>query len=174
MPPDDSNETPAEPVRETMNGVPLRGLLAAAAVVLAACAGSNGAPSAFGRGALTIHAGGGDVHVSVEIADTIETQARGLMGRNHLPDGSGMAFTYGSPTETAFWMKDTTIPLSIAFWDGSGRIVDMLDMQPCTSDPCPLYRARTSYVGAVEVSQGFFERHGVGIGDTVELSVLSS
>ncbi len=157
-----------------MNDVPLRRLLAAAALLLAACAGPSGDPSAFGRGSLTIHSGGGDVHVSVEIADTSETQATGLMGRDHLADASGMAFTYDGPTAAAFWMKDTTIPLSIAFWNGSGRIVDMLDMQPCTSDPCPQYRARTSYVGAVEVNRGFFERHGVSIGDTVELRVLGS
>jgi uncharacterized membrane protein (UPF0127 family) len=157
-----------------MNGVRLRRVLAAAALLLAACAGSSGDASAFGRGSLTIRSGGGDVHLSVEIADTSETQAHGLMGRDRLLDGSGMAFTYDGPTVTAFWMKDTTIPLSIAFWNDSGRIVDMLDMQPCTSDPCPSYRASTSYVGAVEVGQGFFERHGVDIGDTVVLRVLSS
>ncbi len=157
-----------------MDGVRSRGLLAAVALVFAACAGSSGAPSAFGHGTLTIHGGSGDVHLSVEIADTSETQARGLMGRDHLSPGSAMAFTYGGPTDAAFWMKNTTIPLSIAFWDGNGRIVDMLNMQPCTSGPCPLYRARTSFLGALEVNQGFFERHGVGIGDTVELSVLSS
>jgi uncharacterized membrane protein (UPF0127 family) len=158
-----------------MSGVPSRRVLAAAALILAACAGSSGDASAFGRGSLTIRSsGGGDVQLSVEIADTNQTRAHGLMGRDHLSEGSGMAFTYDGPTMATFWMKDTTIPLSIAFWKGSGRIVDMLDMQPCTSDPCPSYRASTSFVGAVEVSQGFFERHGVGIGDTVELRVISS
>jgi uncharacterized protein len=70
-----------------------------------------------------------------------------------------------------FWMKDTVIPLSIAFWDDDGRIVSILDMDPCTEDPCPTYGPDEPFVGAVEVDPGTFERHGVTPGDRVQLTV---
>jgi uncharacterized membrane protein (UPF0127 family) len=66
-------------------------------------------------------------------------------------------------------MKDTPIPLSIAFWDRRDRIVALLDMEPCRADPCPTYDAGVPYVGAVEANQGFFANHGVTTGDRVEL-----
>ena len=67
-------------------------------------------------------------------------------------------------------MKDTQIPLSIAFWRAGGRIVSIMDMPPCRVDPCPSFRPATPYVGALEVHRGFFERHGVEVGDRVELA----
>jgi uncharacterized membrane protein (UPF0127 family) len=67
-------------------------------------------------------------------------------------------------------MKNTLIPLSIAFWDEDGRIVGIRDMDPCTADPCPTYGSPDPYVGALEVDQGFFTEHGVVIGDRIELS----
>jgi uncharacterized protein len=70
-----------------------------------------------------------------------------------------------------FWMKDTVIPLSIAFWDDDGRIVSVLDMDPCIEDPCPTYGPDEPFVGAVEVDPGTFERHGVTLGDRVQLTV---
>lgn len=108
-------------------------------------------------------------HLRVEIADTAAERARGLMGRTALGADEGMAFLFDSPTTAAFWMRDTRIPLSIAFWDASGRIVAILDMEPCLRDPCPTYAPRVPYVGAVEANQGFFEEHGVRVGDRVEL-----
>ncbi len=116
----------------------------------------------------------GTVRVSVRIAATQETQRQGLMTEASLADNAGMAFTYPSPTDVPFWMKDTTIPLSIAFWNRQGRIVDMLDMDPCTSESCPLYRSDAPFVGAVEVNQGFFDQHGVRTGDTVELNAFGT
>ena len=80
-----------------------------------------------------------------------------------------MAFLFDRPTSSSFWMKDTLIPLSIAFWDRSRRIVAILDMAPCRRSPCPLYSPGTSYIGAVEVNRGFFRQHGVRVGDRVEL-----
>jgi uncharacterized membrane protein (UPF0127 family) len=66
-------------------------------------------------------------------------------------------------------MKDTLIPLSIAFWNEQDRIVAILDMEPCEADPCPSYDPEVEFEGALEVNQGFFEEHGVEVGDTVEL-----
>ena len=70
-------------------------------------------------------------------------------------------------------MKDTLIPLSIAFWDEDGRIVGIQDMEPCTADPCPTYGSPEPYVGALEVNQGFFDEHGVVIGDRIELGLTT-
>ena len=106
----------------------------------------------------------------VEIASTPADRAQGLMGRDILPADQGMAFLWNAPVQGSFWMKDTTIPLSIAFWDTHDRIVAMLDMAPCRADPCPTYDAGVPYVGAVEANRGFFADHGVGVGDRVTLS----
>jgi uncharacterized membrane protein (UPF0127 family) len=111
----------------------------------------------------------GPVTLRVEIADTPLARSRGLMGRRHLAPKAGMAFLFDHPTENRFWMKNTLIPLSIAFWGEAGRIVSIVDMVPCREGPCPLYSAGTPYIGAVEVNRGFFRAHGVRVGDRVEL-----
>ena len=93
------------------------------------------------------------------------------MGRETLFPFDGMAFVWTDPVQDSFWMKDTLIPLSIAFWDEDGRIVSIMDMEPCNADPCPSYMPDAPYVGAVEVRQGELERHGVGLSDTVDLTL---
>ena len=105
----------------------------------------------------------------VEVARTLAEQQRGLGGRSSLGPDDGMAFVFEGPTTDAFWMKDTTIPLSVAFWDGSGRIVDLFDMSPCASAPCHRYRSSRPYVGAVEANRGYFSRHGIAVGDRIRL-----
>jgi uncharacterized membrane protein (UPF0127 family) len=112
---------------------------------------------------------GGSARLDVRIADSDAERARGLMGVEHLGQHEGMAFVFDEPTTGSFWMKDTLIPLSIAFVDGSGTIVTVREMEPCTSDPCPTYGADAPYVLAVEANAGFFERTGVGVGDRAEL-----
>ena len=92
------------------------------------------------------------------------------MGRIHLPSDQGMAFVFDGPTTSQFWMKDTLIPLSIAFWDAGNRVVAILDMPPCRADPCPTYGPQRSYVGAVEAKLGYFDDHGVDVGDRVRLT----
>jgi uncharacterized membrane protein (UPF0127 family) len=72
-----------------------------------------------------------------------------------------MIFRFPGPTQGAFWMKDTLIPLSIAYYDAEGTVVAVLDMEPCTADPCPTYPPGTSYTGALEVNQGFFDDVGL-------------
>ena len=70
----------------------------------------------------------------------------------------------------SFWMRDTLIPLSIAYIDAEGRIVDIQDMQPLDDVP-PHYVSAEPAQYALEVNQGFFEEWGVDVGDTVELPV---
>jgi uncharacterized protein len=118
---------------------------------------------------LEIRSGEETVDVDVEVADTALERSRGLMGREELADDAGMVFLVPEPTETWFWMKDTLIPLSVAFWDREGRIFRIRHMEPCRTDPCPEYPPGAPWTGAVEVNQGFFEEHGVAVGDVVRL-----
>ena len=138
------------------------------AVGLAACSPSTEPPS-LPTGTLSISTGGATVSIDVQIARTAAQLERGLMGRKSLGPDAGMVFLEDGPTDATFWMKDTLIPLSIAFWRSDGRIVDIQDMAPCTADPCPVYRSRDLYAGAVEVNRGFFAAHGVTLGDLVRL-----
>jgi uncharacterized membrane protein (UPF0127 family) len=105
----------------------------------------------------------------VEIADTDELRSRGLIGRERLGDDEGMAFLWNEDTATAFHMKDTLIPLTVAFFDAEGRILRLLEMVPCSADPCPAYDPGLRYRGALEVNTGAFERRGVRPGDRVRI-----
>jgi uncharacterized membrane protein (UPF0127 family) len=113
-------------------------------------------------------AGGGAV-LHVAVASTDADKVRGLMGVDSLPADAGMAFVWIDPTTSGFWMKDTVVPLSIAFVDRRDRIVTIQDMEPCPSDPCPVYEAGRPFVLAVEANRGWFENHGVGVGDPAVL-----
>lgn len=112
---------------------------------------------------------GPPVEVAVHVAADRATRQRGLMGREHVPAGTGMLFVYPEDTDGAFWMKDTLVDLSIAFAEDSGRIVRILDMEPCTATPCPVYAPGQPYRTALEVPQGFFADVGVREGDRLAL-----
>ncbi len=116
-----------------------------------------------------IETSAGEVPLDVEVADSVKERARGLMGRETLPERAGMLFRYEEDTNSRFWMKDTLLPLSIAFLDAAGRILVTLDMEPCGADPCPTYDAGVSYRAALEVNRGAFERLGAHVGDVVRL-----
>lgn len=144
----------------------------AALVCTAAACGSK--EPALPSGTLLIRAVGRTVAIQVEIAHTGAARQKGLMGRTELGADSGMAFLFDQPSTGGFWMKDTLIPLDIAFWMPGGQITDILHMTPCKSDPCRLYVPTRPYVGAVEVNRGFFDQHGIGAGDTVRLDRSAS
>lgn len=128
-----------------------------------------GAGRDFPRGQMLIDTGGDSMLIDVEIADTEARRSEGLMNRESLPDDAGMVFVFFEEHSGGFWMKDTRIPLSIAFFDEEGEIVEMLDMDPCSEDPCKVYDPGVGYRGALEVNQGAFERWGVSPGDSVNL-----
>ncbi len=107
--------------------------------------------------------------LEVELARTPEEKSTGLMHVRRLSDEAGMAFVNEAPSRQPFFMKNTLIPLDIAFWDEDGRIVDILQMEPCRADPCQLYEPRALYIGALEVNQGLFQRRGIRPGDLVRL-----
>ena len=108
--------------------------------------------------------------VTVEVAETPEQQAVGLAGRESLPEDEGMVFVFFEERATGFWMKDTSIPLSVAFFDEEGTIVRILDMEPCVEDPCPVYNPGAKYMGALEVNQGAFDEWGISEGDRLQLT----
>jgi uncharacterized membrane protein (UPF0127 family) len=124
---------------------------------------------AFPHGTAVIRTPAKTVTVRVEIARTEAQLERGLMGRTALARNRGMAFLFGAPTRARFWMKDTLIPLSIAFWNKQGRIVRILDMAPCRADPCRLYDPRVAVSGALEVNRGAFKRWGVRTGARITI-----
>lgn len=119
-------------------------------------------------GVTIVNSLGERIAVPVEIADTDAERQTGLMGRTALAEDAGMLFVFDAEEPRSFWMKDTLIPLSIAFIDAQGRIVDIQDMQPLdeTSHPSA---APAQY--ALEVNQGFFAARGIQVGDLVDLPV---
>jgi uncharacterized protein len=108
------------------------------------------------------------VEVRVEIADDPFERARGLMYRKELREDRGMLFDFPREQPLSFWMKNTRIPLSIAYIDSEGRITDILDMKPLDDEP-PHYVSSEPVQYALEVNQGFFEERGVRVGDHAEL-----
>jgi uncharacterized membrane protein (UPF0127 family) len=139
-------------------------------LVAVACGSAGEASDPNASALLSIETGDGTASLDVQVADTPAERQAGLMGRESLSPYDGMSFVWEEPVVSTFWMKDTLIPLSIAFWDADGRIISILDMDPCTEDPCPSYGPDAPFVGAVEVARGTFERHGVAVGDRVELT----
>jgi uncharacterized protein len=104
--------------------------------------------------------------VQVEIADDDAERRRGLMERTALAENAGMLFVFDREQALSFWMRNTLIPLSIAYIDSEGRIVDIEDMQPLDETSHPSAEP-AQY--ALEVNQGFFAERGIEVGDQVEL-----
>ena len=112
-------------------------------------------------------AGGRPATVRLEVAADPAARARGLMDRTEVPEGTGMVFLYPRDVAEAYWMKNTLVPLSIAFVAADGRVVSVAEMTPCRADPCPSYPPAGPYRYAVELRAGAFEAAGVGAGDMV-------
>jgi len=106
---------------------------------------------------------------TVEIADTDEERARGLMFRDSLPEDGGMLFVFPSAELRSFWMKNTRVALSIAYISSRGEILEIYPMEPLSTDPVP---SRYPAQYALEVRQGRFGEVGVTTGDTVDLTAL--
>ena len=105
--------------------------------------------------------------IRVEVAKTPEERSHGLMGRKYLGKDEGMLFIFEKEDYHGFWMKDTLIPLSIAFIDKDGRIVWITDMKPLTLNshvpPKPI-------LYALEMNKGWFSSCGIKSGDFVKFS----
>jgi len=102
--------------------------------------------------------------LKVEIAADAQQRAQGLMYRKSMPKEEGMLFVFEEPEYQTFWMKNTLIPLSIAFLDKNGVILNILDMQPQTEDP---HLSDGAAVYAIETNKGWFAEKKVKPGDKV-------
>jgi uncharacterized protein len=135
---------------------------------LVACTGTDHRPD---RPPSTVTFGGSEAVLHVDLAETAQEHRNGLMGVEQLPEDEGMAFVFDEPSDTTFWMKDTLIPLSIAFVDDAGRVIGVRDMEPCEADPCPTYGIDRPFVLAIEANLGWFDRAGIVVGDRAELKM---
>jgi uncharacterized protein len=103
--------------------------------------------------------------LTVEIAATPDTMARGLMYREHLPDDHGMLFIWPADQIVAMWMKNTLIPLSVAFIGSDFHVLNIADMEPHSRQVHPSH-GPARY--ALELNQGWFARYGVEAGSRIE------
>jgi uncharacterized membrane protein (UPF0127 family) len=101
----------------------------------------------------------------VEIADNDEKRSLGLMFRKYLPDSVGMLFIFDSSGIYPFWMKNTYIPLSIAFIDENYKIIDIFDLEPL--DETPIFPLK-KFKYALEVNRNWFKRNDIRVGDRVK------
>lgn len=102
--------------------------------------------------------------IEAEVAASPEARMRGLMQRTTLPPQRGMLFVFDQEARHCMWMKNTYLPLSVAFLDAAGRILNIEEMQPQTEDNhCAARPARF----ALEMNAGWFARRGIRAGDTI-------
>lgn len=145
------------------------GILCAASLVWALLTGASAAQT-FERGVVRITQEGREARLPVEIANTPKARAQGLMGRERLGENAGMLFVYEDDARRFFWMKNTRIPLSLAFIDKSGEVLEIIHLQPHRpGTPIPSYTSRHKVRRVLEVNQGWFLRNGFGLGARVSL-----
>ena len=132
--------------------------------------------SGFGATFVTVSPGTG-LHAThrpscMLLATTTAQQQRGLMNQTSLHGFSGMVFQFDRPTETAFYMKDTPMPLSIAWFRADGSFLSSTEMEPCppAESICPTYSAGAPYQFAIEAAKGALGSLGIGTGSSVQLS----
>lgn len=137
--------------------------------VAATCTRNSGSKEVKGD---TIPVTIGKHTLRVEVAADSLTRERGLMFRKEMPEERGMLFVFPEAQPLSFWMKNTFLPLSIAFLDGDGTILNIEDMAPL--DEYTHHRSQGAARYALEVNQGWFDRHGVSAGDHVDFEIPAS
>jgi uncharacterized membrane protein (UPF0127 family) len=104
--------------------------------------------------------------LDVEIASSPEARHCGLSMRDSLKANGGMLFIVPEPILFGFWMKDTKMPLSIAFLDDNGRILSIEQMPPMQTKV--IYRSKQLVRYAIEVNQGWFAQHNIHVGESLK------
>lgn len=104
--------------------------------------------------------------ITAEIADTEESRALGLMNRKSMEDDHGMLFVFNEERKLSFWMKNTLIPLSIAYISKNGEIKEIHKMYPLDESSVSSSR---SVMYALEMNQGWFEKNGITVGDKISI-----
>lgn len=136
----------------------LRAILAVSAILLA-----SGQAAGQAAGA-SMELSAGTHRIVAEVVQTPAARAQGLMHRESMPANSGMLFVFPEAGVQCFWMKNTLIPLSIAFLDDNGRIVNIADMQPQSLDThCSWKPVRF----ALEMNAGWFRKRGIPAGSNI-------
>jgi uncharacterized membrane protein (UPF0127 family) len=107
-----------------------------------------------------------NVPLTAEIADTPQASENGLMFRDSLPADRGMLFIFEQPRKASFWMRNTKIPLSIAYIDSAGKILEIKSMNPLDETVVPSNSDQIAY--ALEANQGWFAQHGISSGAIVD------
>jgi len=120
----------------------------------------------FEKKDITIEGKSGSFVIQTEIARTEAQRSQGLMHRKNLKDGEGMLFIFERDQILSFWMKNTLIPLSIAYISAEGRILEIYDMEPGNLDPVKSSRSARY---ALEVPKGWFNHAGFDIGDKLKI-----
>ena len=139
-------------------------------VVCSACQGGDQSGKEKGEiRTIVIESKAGKVSINAEFARTPSQQQQGLMYRKELKDGDGMLFIFEKDDVLSFWMKNTIIPLSIAYIGSDGRILDIYDMEPENLNPV---RSSRSVRYALEVPVGWFTRAGIALGDKLDTGNL--
>jgi uncharacterized protein len=145
--------------------------------VATSAAPSSGPATTGGRApegfdAVTVRLPGSLPELCLWLAATAAERQQGLMAVTSLGGADGMLFDMGGPTTGEFWMYQTLLPLSIAFYDADGAFVSSADMEPCATTSaadCPRYGAAAPYAYAVEVAQGDLGRLGLVAGSRIEV-----
>jgi len=144
--------------------------------VLSSCLGkesrSGQAPSGlqkFEKREIAIEGKNGKITIKAELARTQAQHQQGFMYRKTVKDGEGMLFIFDSDETRSFWMKNTLVPLSIAYIASDGRILEIYDMEPGNLNSV---RSSRSVRYALEVPQGWFGRAGIDTGDRLILAGL--
>lgn len=102
----------------------------------------------------------------LEYANTFELRAQGLMHRENMCDNCGMLFIFGQPKYAGMWMKNTLIPLDVAFIRQDGKITDIKAMQP---HDLSTISSSEQVLYAWEMNQGWFAKNGIQVGDTISV-----
>ena len=107
----------------------------------------------------------GTEELVTEIAASEKEVMTGMMFRTKMAENEGMIFIFAGPRQVAFWMRNTLIPLSCAYIDPEGVILEEHDMKPKDETPIPAASNRVQYV--LEVNQGWFQRHNIAVGTQI-------
>ncbi len=175
-----SDDTTSEPISQSVAEAPSSTVAATATTTTTAAstapttmAAAPVQPEGFDLAPAEVTLRSGEVcAVCLWVAESALQRQRGLMGVTDLGVADGMAFVYDDPTNGQFWMRDTPLPLSIAFFAENGRFVSAEDMEPCLTGPpddCARYSAVGPYVTAIEVPQGALADFGIGPGSRLKL-----
>lgn len=150
-------------------------MLLALAAALTACGRGGAGPAATPPAAVKGPAeyfsiGLGDRVVRLQLAVHLAEMQRGLMGRRDLGADDGMVFVYERPQRMSFWMRNTPTPLDIGFFRADGTLAEVHALHPF--DETPVASGAADLQFAVELNQGWFQRHGVRPGARLDLAAL--